>query len=81
MKIYFEKEDKMINNVIFLENIDGYSLRIFHGLLLFGRLLSFFVDKFFRAMLIWGATTIRHVRVSIFLIIIMKLKSNANFLS
>ena len=63
MKITFEKEVKLVNNVLFLENIEGYVFRIFHGLLLFGRLLLFVFDKIPRAMLIWGATTIRQVRV------------------
>ena len=53
----------MVNNVLFLENIEGYVFRIFRGLLLFGRLLLFVFDKIPRAMLIWGATTIGQVGV------------------
>ena len=53
----------MVNNVLFLEIIEGYFFRVFQGLPLFGRLLLFVFDKVPRAMLIWGATTIRQVRV------------------
>ena len=63
-KFLLKKRIKLVNNVLFLENIEGYVFRIFHGLLLFGRLLLFVFDKIPRAMLIWGATTILQVRVS-----------------
>ena len=63
MKISFEKEDKTCQQCPFLGNIKGYVFRIFHGLLLFGRLLLFVYDKIPRDMFIWGATTIRQVRV------------------
>ena len=53
---------KLVKNDYFLENIEGYFFRAFHGLLLFGRLLLFVFDKIRRAMLIWEATTIRQVR-------------------
>ena len=44
---------KLVNNALFLENIEGYFFRVFHGLLLFGRLLLFVFDKIPKAMLIW----------------------------
>ena len=44
----------MVNNVLFLEIIEGYIFRVFQGLPLFGRLLLFVFDKVPRAMLIWG---------------------------
>ena len=56
MKISFEKEDKT-------RKYQGLFFEVFHGLLLFGRLLLFIFDKIPRAMLIWGATTIWQVRV------------------
>ena len=62
-KFLLKKRIKLVNNVLFLENIEGYVFRIFHGLLLFGRLLLFVFDKIPSAMLIWGATTIWQVRV------------------
>ena len=65
----------MVNNVLFLEIIEGYSFRVFQGLPLFGRLLLFVYDKIPRAMFILGATTIRQVRV-----VVKKVKSE-NFLS
>ena len=58
-----KKKIKLVKNDHFLENIEGYFFRVFHGLLLFGRLLLFVFDKIPRAMLIWGATTIWQVRV------------------
>ena len=64
MTISFEKKIKLVNNVILLENIKGYFFEVFHGLLIFWRLLLFIFDKIPRAMLIWGATTIWQVRVS-----------------
>ena len=63
MKISFERECKSGQQCPFLEIIEGYFFRVFQGLPLFGRLLLFVFDKVPRAMLIWGATTIRQVRV------------------
>ena len=57
------KKVRLVNNVFCLENIGGYFFRVFHGLLLFGRLLLFVFDKIPRALLIWGATIIWQVRV------------------
>ena len=58
-----KKKLKLVKNDHFLENIEGYVVKVFHGLLLFGRLLLFVFDKIPRAMLIWGATTIGQVGV------------------
>ena len=44
----------LVNNVIFLENIEGYFFRVFHGLLLFGRLPLFVYDKIPRLCLLGG---------------------------
>ena len=64
-KFLLKKRIKPVNSVLFLENIEGYVFKIFYGLLLFGRLLLFVFDKIPRAMLIWGATTIQQVRVTV----------------
>ena len=63
MKISFEKEDKTGQQCPFSRKYQGLFFEVFHGLLLFGRLLLFIFDKIPRAMLIWGATTIWQVRV------------------
>ena len=64
-----KKKIKLVNNVLFLENIKVYFFEVFHGLLLFGRLLLFIFDKIPRAMLMWGAITIWQVRVDFFAIL------------
>ena len=53
-KFLLKKRIKLVNNVLFLENIEGYVFRIFHGLLLFEGLLLSVFDKIPGAMLIWG---------------------------
>ena len=57
-KFHLKKKVKLVKNDHFLENIEGYFFMVFDGLLLF------VFDKIPKAMLIWGATTIRQaVRV------------------
>ena len=62
-KFLLKKKIKLVNNVLFLENFKGYFFEVFHGLLLFGRLLLFIFDRIPRAILILGANTIWQVRV------------------
>ena len=68
MKISFENEDKTGQQCPFSRKYQGLFFEVFHGLLLFGRLLIFIFDKIPRAMLIWGATTIWQVRVPTFMV-------------
>ena len=70
---------KLVNNVLFLENIEGSFFRLFHGLFLFGQLISFGFEIIQRAMLIWGASTIWQIRASI--IIVLWKKENYTVLS
>ena len=53
MKISFEKEGKTGQQCPFSRKYWGLLFRVFHGLLLLGRLLLFVYDKIPRAMFIW----------------------------
>ena len=70
-KFHLKKKIKLVKNDHFLENIEGYFFRVFHGLLLFGRLLLLSFNK---SPILGGEGVAGHVLCSLSLdILILKL--------